>query len=88
MEVGDSYLGHVFVSHGLTVDSIVGLSRSASDLENYPVPMRKILIANRGEIAIRIMRAATEFGIRTAPYMQTKTRLEGHSRPSLMAHPI
>ena len=55
MEVGDSYLGHVFVSHGLTVASIVGFSRSASDLENYPVPMRKILIANRGEIAIHIM---------------------------------
>ena len=28
-------------------------------------PIRKILIANRGEIAIRIMRAASEMGIRT-----------------------
>ncbi|MDV7647529.1 biotin carboxylase N-terminal domain-containing protein, partial [Acinetobacter baumannii] len=28
-------------------------------------PIQKILIANRGEIAIRVMRAATEMGIRT-----------------------
>ena len=28
-------------------------------------PIQKILIANRGEIAIRVMRAASEMGIRT-----------------------
>ena len=34
---------------------------------------KKILIANRGEIAIRIMRAANEMGKKPSPYLQKKT---------------
>ncbi len=33
--------------------------------EMSPRPIRKLLAANRGEIAIRVCRAATESGLRT-----------------------
>ena len=40
--------------------------------------MRKILAANRGEIAIRILRAATELGLRTATIYSNEDRLSLH----------
>jgi pyruvate carboxylase len=40
--------------------------------------MKKILAANRGEIAIRIMRAATELGLRTATIYSDADRLSLH----------
>lgn len=40
--------------------------------------MRKILVANRGEIAIRIMRAATELGLRTATIYSNEDRYSLH----------
>ncbi len=40
--------------------------------------MRKLLVANRGEIAIRIMRAATELGLRTATIYSHEDRLSLH----------
>eukprot|EP00127_Corallochytrium_limacisporum_P003425 Clim_evm53s149 gene=Clim_evmTU53s149 len=41
------------------------ISGKAEDLAGSPREIKKIMIANRGEIAIRVMRAATEMGIRT-----------------------
>ena len=38
--------------------------------------MKKLLAANRGEIAIRIMRAATELGLRTATIYSHEDRAE------------
>lgn len=40
--------------------------------------MKKLLAANRGEIAIRIMRAATELGLRTATIYSQEDRLSLH----------
>ncbi len=40
--------------------------------------MRKLLAANRGEIAIRILRAATELGLRTATVYSNEDRLSLH----------
>ena len=40
--------------------------------------MKKLLAANRGEIAIRIMRAATELGLRTATIYSDEDRLSLH----------
>jgi pyruvate carboxylase len=40
--------------------------------------MKKLLAANRGEIAIRIMRAATELGLRTAGIYSQEDRLSLH----------
>ena len=40
--------------------------------------INKILIANRGEIAIRIMRAATELGIKTVAIYSHEDRLALH----------
>ncbi|MCY4369176.1 MAG: pyruvate carboxylase [bacterium] len=40
--------------------------------------MKKILVANRGEIAIRIMRAATELGLRTATIYSNEDRYSLH----------
>ena len=40
--------------------------------------IKKILVANRGEIAIRIMRAATELGIKTVAIYSHEDRLALH----------
>src|SRR6202451_2756331 len=41
-------------------------------------PMRKLLALNRGEIAIRIFRAATELGLRTVAVYSKEDRLSLH----------
>ncbi|PNH00295.1 Pyruvate carboxylase, partial [Tetrabaena socialis] len=42
------------------------------------VPFKKILCANRGEIAIRIFRAGTELGLRTVAIYSPADRLQPH----------
>lgn len=47
-------------------------------MENQITPFRRLLVANRGEIAIRIFRAATELGIRTVALYSYEDRFAIH----------
>src|SRR6478735_1506948 len=50
----------------------------SSDPQQPPSPMRKLLAANRGEIAIRIFRSAHELGIRTVALYSHEDRFALH----------
>jgi pyruvate carboxylase len=47
-------------------------------MKNYIRPIHRLLVANRGEIAIRIMRAATELGITTVAVYTYEDRYSLH----------
>ena len=49
-----------------------------SSQQRLPARIRRLLIANRGEIAIRVMRAANELGIRTVAIYSREDRFSLH----------
>src|SRR5947209_18699144 len=50
--------------------------------------MRSLLIANRGEIAIRVMRAAAELGIRTVAVFSEDDSQSLHTRRANESRPL
>ena len=50
--------------------------------------IEKILVANRGEIAIRVMRAAAELGIRTVSIFTHEDRFSPHRYKSDEAYQV
>ncbi len=51
-------------------------------------PFRKLLVANRGEIAIRVFRAAHELGIRTVAIYSHEDRFALHRLKADEAYPV
>src|SRR5215211_1838149 len=53
-------------------------SGDAMPVEAVPRPIRKLLVANRSEIAIRVFRSAHELGIRTVAIYSHEDRFALH----------
>src|SRR5262245_44863031 len=51
-------------------------------------PFKKLLVANRSEIAIRVFRAATELGLRTVAIYAQEDRLSVHRFKADEAYPV
>ncbi len=63
------------------------MKRPTTPVSSKP-PFKKILIANRGEIAVRVIRACHEMGIRTATVYSDVDRASLHVRFAYEAYPI
>ena len=60
-----------------------------SALQHPPIPgIRKLMVANRGEIAIRVCRAGTELGLRTVAIYSREDRFALHRFKADESYPI
>ena len=66
---------------------VVGLEPQGSSAMN-PRPIRKLLVANRGEIGIRVMRAAVEMDIKTVAIYSHEDRFALHRFKVEQTHPV
>ena len=53
-------------------------TQSAGDGTKFKMPFQSIMAANRGEIAVRIMRAGNELGLRTVGIFSKEDRFTQH----------
>src|SRR5512135_1925497 len=63
-------------------------SARAQDRDDVMSELRKLLVANRGEIAIRVLRASHELGIRTVAIYSYEDRFAMHRLKADEAYPI
>lgn len=52
--------------------------QTAGDGSKFDMPFKSVLAANRGEIAVRIMRAGNELGLRTVGIFSKEDRFTQH----------
>ncbi|CAM9733660.1 unnamed protein product, partial [Hapterophycus canaliculatus] len=52
--------------------------QTAGDGSKFEMPFNSVLAANRGEIAVRIMRAGNELGLRTVGIFSKEDRFTQH----------
>lgn len=52
--------------------------QTAGDGSKFEMPFKSVLAANRGEIAVRIMRAGNELGLRTVGIFSKEDRFTQH----------
>lgn len=57
-------------------------------MPKHPAPIRKLLVANRSEIAIRVFRAASELGIQTVAIYAEQDKLSLHRFKADEAYPL
>ncbi|KAJ3129961.1 pyruvate carboxylase [Nowakowskiella sp. JEL0407] len=85
---------HVYTSGGVTLnnlqesDDATGTGDLGKVIDTLPGLHKTVLAANRGEIAIRIMRAAHELGMRTVGIFSYEDRLANHRNKATEAYQI
>lgn len=70
-----------FQTAGLAYDGPAAVAASAQEQASHgPVPISKLLVANRGEIACRVIATARKLGIPTVTVFSEADRLAIHAR--------